>query len=162
KAIHKLIVTSAVYQQNAECGMRNVESKASENPSSVDPENRLLWHYPRRRLDAEALRDALLTVSGQLNPAAGGPSVYPELPEEMKKSAKNWPVPATAAERNRRSVYIAVRRNLRYPMLAMFDAPDNNETCARRYVTTTAPQALMLLNDKIVLDIGRQFAQRVQ
>jgi len=155
KAIHKLIVTSAVYQQNA-------ESKANENPSSVDPENRLLWHYPRRRLDAEALRDALLTVSGQLNPSEGGPSVYPELPEEMKKSAKNWPVSATAAERNRRSVYIAVRRNLRYPMLAMFDAPDNNETCARRYVTTTAPQALMLLNDKIVIEVGRQFAQRVQ
>jgi hypothetical protein len=155
KAIHRLIVLSAAYQQNA-------ESEASAITVSVDPENRLLWHYPRRRLDAEALRDSLLAVSGQLSPAEGGPSIYPELPEEMKKSAKNWPVSATAAERNRRSVYIAVRRNLRYPMLAMFDAPDNNETCARRYVTTTAPQALMLLNDKIVVDIARQFAQRIE
>jgi hypothetical protein len=155
KTVHRLIVLSATYQQNA-------ESEASAIATSVDPENRLLWHYPRRRLDAEALRDSLLAVSGHLNPAEGGSSIYPELPEEMKKSAKNWPVSPTAAERNRRSVYIAVRRNLRYPMLAMFDAPDNNETCARRYVTTTAPQALMLLNDKIVVDIGRQFAARLQ
>src|SRR5262249_120068 len=162
KAIHRQIVLSATYQQNAERGMRNAELKPNGSPNSRDPENRLLWHFPRRRLDAESLRDALLTVSGQLNPAEDGPSVYPELPEEMKKSAKNCPVSAPAAERNRRSVYIAVRRNLRYPMLAMFDAPDNNETCARRYVTTTAPQALMLLNDRIVLDIGRQFALRVQ
>ncbi|HLW66563.1 MAG TPA: DUF1549 and DUF1553 domain-containing protein [Gemmataceae bacterium] len=169
KAIHRLIVLSATYRQNAECGMRNAELNAQtiphsafHIPHSIDPDNRLLWHFSRRRLDAEALRDSLLAVSGQLNPAEGGASIYPELPEEMKKSAKNWPVSATAAERNRRSVYIAVRRNLRYPMLAMFDAPDNNETCARRYVTTTAPQALMLLNDKIVVDIASQFASRIQ
>jgi hypothetical protein len=156
KAIHRLIVLSATYRQSS------IADSNTDNRQSLDPDNRLLWHYPRRRLDAESLRDALLAVSGQLNPAEGGSSVYPELPEEMKKSAKNWPVSATAAERNRRSVYIAVRRNLRYPMLAMFDAPDNNETCARRYVTTTAPQALLLLNDKIVLDIAGQFAARLQ
>jgi hypothetical protein len=163
KAIHRLIVLSATYQQSsiADADADNRQS-AINNRQSADPDNRLLWHYPRRRLDAEALRDSLLAVSGQLNPAEGGSSIYPELPDEMKKSAKNWPVSATSAERNRRSVYIAVRRNLRYPMLAMFDAPENNETCARRYVTTTAPQALMLLNDKIVLDVAGRFALRVQ
>ena len=65
------------------------------------------------------------------------------------------------AERNRRSIYVFVKRNLRYPLFAAFDAPDRNETCSRRYVTTTAPQALMLLNEKLVLDQAATFGRRV-
>jgi hypothetical protein len=72
-----------------------------------------------------------------------------------------WPVTKDAAERNRRSVYVFVKRNLRYPLFGAFDAPDSNETCARRFVTTTAPQALMLLNGKLTLDLARAFAGRV-
>jgi hypothetical protein len=125
-----------------------------------DPDNRLFSRMPRRRLEGEALRDGLLAIGGRLNPAAGGPSVYPELPSELK-AAKNWKTSVNEADRNRRSVYIAVRRNLRYPLLAAFDAPDASETCARRFVTTTAPQALMLLNDRIVRQMADQFAARV-
>jgi hypothetical protein len=87
--------------------------------------------------------------------------VFPELPDEMKAGAK-WKVSANEADRNRRSVYVAVKRNLRYPLLSAFDAPDATETCGRRFVTTTAPQALMLLNDRLVQDIARKFAERVQ
>ena len=87
----------------------------------------------RRRLEGEALRDAMLAVSGRLNLKTGGPSVYPELPAEVGKLGNRWPVSAEAGERDRRSVYVFVKRNLRYPLFAAFDAPDSNETCARRY-----------------------------
>ena len=66
-----------------------------------------------------------------------------------------------ARERDRRSVYVFVKRNLRYPLFALFDAPDRNETCSRRFATTTAPQALTMLNDALVLGFARDFAARV-
>src|SRR5262249_14604380 len=72
-----------------------------------------------------------------------------------------WPVSADAVERNRRSVYVFAKRNLRFPLFTAFDAPDGNETCSRRFATTTAPQALMLLNDKLILQEARSFAGRV-
>jgi hypothetical protein len=151
KKLHRLIVLSSAYRQS---------SIANEAALREDPDNKLLSRMPRRRLEGEALRDALLAISGTLNLAEGGPSVYPELPEEMKTGAK-WKVSASEADRNRRSVYIAVKRNLRYPFLSAFDAPDAVETCGRRFVTTTAPQALMLLNDKLVQELARHFATRV-
>jgi hypothetical protein len=153
KKLHRLIVTSAVYRQNG---------RYRPELTQVDPDNRLLGRYPRRRLEGEALRDSALAVAGQLNLKEGGPSVYPELPEELKKSAKNWPVSGTVEERNRRSVYVAVRRNLRYPFLSLFDAPDAAESCSRRFATTTAPQALFMLNDRLVIDLAQHFASRVR
>src|SRR6185436_10778101 len=110
-------------------------------------------------LDGEALRDAMLASAGLLNLKAGGPSVFPELPAEIK--AANWKVSADAAERNRRSIYVCVKRNLRYPLFSLFDSPDRVETCSRRFVTTTAPQALTLLNDAIVLNMAKAFGSRV-
>jgi len=147
KKLHRLIVTSAVYRQ----GARGTANEA-------DPDNALLWQYPRRRLDGEALRDAVLATAGVLNTKAGGPSVYPELPVEMKGG---WKVSADPAERNRRSVYVAVKRNLRYPFFNLFDSPERVEACNRRFVTTTAPQALTLLNDTMILGHAKTFAQRV-
>jgi hypothetical protein len=152
KHIHRLIVTSVAYRQGA---------RGADAGATADPENKLLWQYPRRRLDGEALRDSMLAVSGQLNPKAGGPSVFPELPAELQKAAPGWKPSADPAERNRRSVYVFVKRNLRYPLFALFDAPDRNETCARRFATTTAPQALTLLNDSIVIGFAKTFAARV-
>ena len=153
KHIHRLIVLSSAYRQG---------THGTVEGEKVDPENKLLWQFPRRRLDGETLRDAMLAVSGQLNPKAGGPSVFPELPPELQKSAgAQWKVSADVAERNRRSVYVFVKRNLRYPLFALFDAPDRNETCSRRFVTTTAPQALTMLNDSIVIGFGKSLADRV-
>ncbi|MCS6864426.1 MAG: DUF1553 domain-containing protein [Gemmataceae bacterium] len=153
KHIHRLIVTSAAYRQ----GSRGHQPAAAE----IDPENHLLWHFPRRRLDGETLRDAMLAVSGQLNLKVGGPSIFPELPAELQKTTPAWKPTPDAQERNRRSIYVFVKRNLRYPLFLLFDAPDRNETCSRRFATTTAPQALMLLNDSVVLGFAKAFAARV-
>src|SRR5439155_8509102 len=136
KAMHRLMVTSQAYRQS---------SAVSPEARAKDPDNRLVSRMSRRRLEGEALRDAVLSVAGTINVAAvGGPSVYPELPAEIKKPA-TWTVSQDAAERNRRSVYVCVRRNLRYPIFNAFDVPDSNESCAPRFTTTTAPQSLLML-----------------
>jgi hypothetical protein len=153
KHIHRLVVTSATYKQS---------SQHSESAAKVDPDNKLLWRQNRKRLDGEALRDAMLSVSGQLNPKLGGPSVYPELPAELREVHKNWKPSADAGERNRRSIYVAVRRNLRFPLFALFDSPERIEACSRRFVTTTAPQALALMNDTATLDVAKALAARAK
>lgn len=150
--MHRLMVTSATYRQS---------TRWDEASARKDPDNRLLWRMNRRRLEGEALRDAMLAVSGQLTSKAGGPSVYPELPAEIGVPRGGWPVSPDVAERNRRSVYVFVKRNLRYPLFGVFDAPEASESCARRYQTTTAPQALMLLNGKFAVDQARSFAERI-
>jgi hypothetical protein len=153
KQMHRLMVLSETYRQSSGQATRGRE------PPEADPENRLFGRMNRQRLEGEALRDAMLSVCGELNRKIGGPSVYPEMPAELK--AKDWPVSADAAERSRRSVYVFAKRNMRYPLFSLFDAPDGNEACARRYVTTGAPQALTLLNDRLILDHARRFAARV-
>jgi hypothetical protein len=156
KRVYRLLVTSNAYRQSSTPG------EAHRNAAiAADPENNLLWKSPRKRLDGEALRDAMLATAGTLNRKAGGPSVFPELPAELK-GAGGWKVSENVEDRNRRSVYVCVKRNLRYPFFTLFDSPDRNETCARRFVTTTAPQSLMLVNDAIVLDIAKSFADRLR
>jgi hypothetical protein len=150
KRLHRLIMTSAAYQQ---------ASEFRKEAAAIDPDNRLLWAFRRQRLDSEVIRDSSLAVSGLLNPKAGGPSVYPELPEGMAGPRGGWKV-SDAQERNRRSVYIFVKRNARYPMMEAFDMPDTHESCSRREVTTTAPQALTMMNDRVVLDWAQAFAGR--
>jgi hypothetical protein len=159
KEMHRLMVTSAAYRQASVT--LSPGGRGQGEGVRPDPDNRLLGRASRRRLEGEALRDAMLAAAGLLSEKAGGPGVYPELPEELGVPKAKWPVSTSAAERNRRSVYVFAKRNLRYPLFDAFDAPDANETCARRFTTTTAPQALMLFNGKLVLDIARAFAARV-
>jgi hypothetical protein len=151
KAMHRLMVTSATYQQ---------ASLLTPAARMADPDNRLFSRMNRRRLEGEALRDAMLSVGGVLNLKMGGPSIHPELPAELG-APHGWHVTPDPVERNRRGVYVFAKRNLRYPLFHTFDAPDGNETCARRYASTTAPQALFLLNSKLTLDLARSFAGRV-
>ncbi len=156
KAMHRLIVTSATYRQSS----RSAESLGRK----ADPDNTLLWRQNRQRLDGEAIRDALLAVSGRLNQKMSGPSVFPDLPPELKRlSSKGavWPVSPSALDRERRSLYVFVRRNLRYPFFEVFDRPDTNASCPRRPVTTIAPQALSLLNSQVAQDAARTLADRV-
>jgi uncharacterized protein DUF1553/uncharacterized protein DUF1549 len=150
KRMHRLIVTSAVYRQ---------ASDFREEAAKTDPSNRLLWAFPRQRLESEVIRDSSLAVSGLLNLKTGGPSVFPDLPEGMASPRGGWKL-SSPEDRNRRSVYIFVKRNARYPMMEAFDMPDTHESCSRREVTTTAPQALTMLNDKVVLEWARSFAAR--
>ncbi len=155
KAIHRLMVTSATYRQT---------SMARPSARAVDPDNALFWRQNRRRLEGEAIRDALLAVSGRLTLAPGGPPVFPDLPAELAKlSSKGaiWPVSPDPADRDRRSLHVFIRRNLRYPFFEAFDRPDTNASCARRDVTTIAPQALTLLNGRLARESARALADRV-
>ncbi len=150
KRMHRRMVTSASYRQ---------ASEFRSNDARRDPENRLLWRANRRRLEAEMLRDACLSVSGMLNPRQGGPSVFPEMPEGVSTRG-GWSVTADPVERNRRSVYVFVRRNMRYPLFEAFDFPDTHEPCARRGITNTAPQALLLFNGELVIRWAEALADR--
>ncbi len=148
--MHRLIMNSAVYQQ---------ASSFRKDAAEIDPGNRMLWAFPRHRLEGEVIRDSSLLVSGLLNPNVGGPSVFPELPAGMAAPRGGWTL-SNVDERNRRSVYIFIRRNSRYPMMEAFDMPDTHESCSRRDVTTTAPQALTMLNDRVSLAWAQAFAAR--
>ena len=151
KKMHRLLMLSNAYQQ---------ATAFNEQAAQADPDNKLLWRFRRQRLSGEEIRDAILAISGQLNPQMGGPSVFPEIPKEMDVRG-GWNRKESEAARNRRSVYVFMRRNSRYPMFQAFDLPDSHESCARRNVTTTAPQALNLLNDKVILRAAQAFAGRV-
>jgi mono/diheme cytochrome c family protein len=151
KRLHRLLLTSATYRQ----------ASANDTASAAkDPENKLLWRYRRWRLEGEAIRDACLLASGQLDNRMGGPSVFPELPRGVVTRG-GWTVSKDEADRNRRSVYVFVRRNMRYPLFEVFDFPDTHEPCARRGVTNTAPQALMLFNNELSLKLAQGLAGRV-
>ncbi|HEU4752375.1 MAG TPA: DUF1549 and DUF1553 domain-containing protein, partial [Armatimonadota bacterium] len=152
KKLHRLIVTSNAYRQS---------SHASPEALAADPENELFSRMNRRRLEAEAVRDACLAVSGRLNLRMGGPGVFPPVPEEALPRGVLWPVTKDPAEQARRSLYIFVRRNLHFPALEAFDSPDTNLSCPKREVTTTAPQALALMNGQEVQENARAFAARV-
>jgi hypothetical protein len=151
KPLHRMILTSSAYRQAS--AMRPEAAK-------VDPDNKLFWRFARQRLEAEVIRDAELYAAGMLVLKMGGPSVFPEVPPGMQ-SRGGWKVTEDPAERNRRSIYVFVRRNTRYPMFEAFDMPDTHESCPRRSVTTTAPQALTLLNSALSLEWAEGFAARV-
>jgi hypothetical protein len=152
KAMHRLILLSAAYQQS---------SVASGQALQRDPDNRLFSRQNRARLEGEAVRDSLLAVSGRLNRTLGGPSVSPPIPADITKTSKNWTASADPADHARRSIYIFARRNLRFPFLEAFDAPDSNLTCPERGRSTTAPQSLTLLNSEEVMDAAHATAARV-
>jgi hypothetical protein len=158
KKLHRMILLSNTYQESSD-----FEAKAGE----ADPDNKLLWRYPRHRLEAEAIRDSMLSVSGLLNPKMGGPGVFPPVPAgtlsdlSATAAAGGWKTEKDAAQNNRRSVYIFVRRNLRYPMLQEFDSANTFESCDYRKPTVTPSQSLDLLNNDLVLDWARSFAGRV-
>jgi len=151
KAMHRLIMLSSTYQQS---------SDYNATAAAKDPDNQLWWRVQRQRLTGEEIRDAILSVSGELNTKMGGPSVFPEIPEGMEVRG-GWKKNEDPQAKNRRSIYVFVRRNSRYPMFQAFDMPDTHESCGRRMNTTTAPQALELLNDKVVLRAAEAFASRV-
>jgi hypothetical protein len=153
KHMHRLMVTSAAYCQDSQVSPDDANhAKALKE----DPGNQLLWHARRRRLEGEALRDAMLAVSGELNLRMFGVSARPKLPEKVSNYA--WKPDAKAEDQNRRSVYVFVKRNMRYPLFDAFDLPDLHSSCGRRATTTTAPQALLLLNGEIALERAQRLA----
>jgi hypothetical protein len=142
----------------------NLKSEIS-NPKSVDPSNRLLWHYPRRRLTAEQLRDSMLAVSGRLNTTFGGESVMPPVPKELVEllyDPAQWQVTPDVREHDRRSVYLVAKRNLKLPFMEVFDQPDLITSCARRVSSTHPPQSLELLNGELSNRLAADFAARLK
>jgi hypothetical protein len=152
KKLHRLIMTSSTYQQS---------SALRQQAAQVDPDDKLFWRFPLHRLEGEAIRDSALRVAGLLNPKMGGPSIFPELPTGMPAPRGGWKVNTDVSERNRRSVYVFVRRNTRYPLFESLDMPDPHESCARRNITTSPLQALHLFNSRMTLEWAQHFAGRV-
>ena len=157
KPLHRQMVTSATYRQASfpEASSPTRADSAAETQVAASP----YASFPRLRLSSERIRDAWLVASGQLNDAMYGPGTRPELPPNF--TSFEWKV-SEPAQQVRRSVYLFAKRNLPYPMMAAFDFPDMHEACGCRTKTTIAPQALMLLNDRIILQAARQLASRVR
>jgi hypothetical protein len=152
KHVHRLMLLSATYQQ-----------AVAANPQSTakDPTNALFGRMNRFRLEGEIIRDALLAASGRLHDKMGGPGVFPPIPDSATEGAKGWKTSANPVDHVRRSVYIFARRNLRFPFLEAFDLPDSNLSCPKRERSTTAPQALALLNAEDVVAAAKALAMRV-
>lgn len=157
KVIHRLIVTSATYMQASAGGEVFHQNK------KADPDNILLSRFPRRRLDGEAIRDLMLVAAGFCQHEMGGPGVRPPIQKEVSQTLlKNqWNISPDEEDHYRRSIYIFARRNLRYPMFEAFDRPDANVSCPKRQKSTTAPQALILFNSKLSMDLARRMASDI-
>ncbi len=147
--------------------------QASVNPAAVetgadksDPNNRLLWRANRRRLEAEAIRDAMLFVSGRLDPARGGPSLPYAVPGNLSPSGTgNFKDSSRMPDhlKNRRTIYLPQKRKGPFDeidFINAFDLPDNNQETGRRTVTAVPTQALYLANSKFAQDCGSALAER--
>jgi hypothetical protein len=152
KGLHKTILMSKTYQQS---------SDTNAAAAAADPDNKLLWRFSRRRLEGENIRDSILYTAGALNAKMYGPGVFPPLPPGVETRG-GWKKDEDPSEATRRSVYVFVRRNTRYPMFEAFDMPDTHESCSRRSQTVTPTQSLALLNDEQMVSFGGNvFAKRV-
>ena len=156
KALHRMIVNSAVYRQSS-----RIESTSFEK----DPYNRLLARGARFRVEGEIVRDLALAISGLLNPKVGGKSVMAPAPDFLFKPPASYaPFPwveETGPDRYRRALYTYRRRSTPYPMLQTFDAPDGTVACVRRTRSNTPLQALTLLNETVAMEAARAFALRI-
>ena len=175
KEMHRLLMTSEAY--------RMASSFRHEASADADPENNLLWHYRGQRLEAEILRDAIMTVSGGIDLTVGGPAVFPHIPADIlfqsdgkgfwcgsPPAGRRITAPSTGLwceepdrpEVWRRSVYVFRRRSLGFPFFDTFDLPDQNQTAAARNVSTVSTQALTLMNNPFVLNQAELFAARLE
>jgi hypothetical protein len=157
KHMHRVIMNSAVYQQ-----------QAAPSPEAVnrDPANLLLSWFSRRRLNADEIRDSVLQATGALNPKRGGRPVVPPLSDQEKATLTQrpddaWVLTADTSEHRRRSLYMIQKRTFRMQILEVFDAPDSMLTCPRRESSTTAPQSLSLLNGSFTMEHARSLSTRI-
>lgn len=157
KRIHKLIMMSNVYQ---------MAHTNNDKAYAVDPANDLFWRFDIRRLSGEEIRDSILAVNGSLNQdKMFGPSIYTVIPQEVlagqSKPGAGWGV-STPEDRNRRSVYIHVKRSLITPLLESFDYADTDSSCPVRFVTIQPTQALGMLNSEFINREAGVFAEYLQ
>jgi len=157
KRLHKLIMLSNTYRMSS----RSHDPRAEQ----IDPANDLLWRQNLRRLEAEAIRDSILHVSGQLNPKMGGRGFFPHLGGEVLAGASrpglDWER-SSPEEQSRRSIYAYIRRTMLVPALDNFDYSNTTSPLGERPVTTVAPQALLLLNDEFMQRQAAAFSERLR
>ncbi|MCC6509760.1 MAG: DUF1553 domain-containing protein [Pirellulaceae bacterium] len=156
KAMHRLIVHSATYRQSV--------NHDHATARKIDPDNRLLWRFNRQRLDAEAIRDSVLMVSGRLNNEKYGLPIFPPLPGDVAEAVKfndsKWNT-QLGSEGRRRSLYIYQQRTLTMPLMQSFDALVCDESRPQREASVTPLQALAMLNGDFVHEEAQHFASRV-
>lgn len=162
KALHRLILTSTAFRQS---------SLRAPKLEAIDPDDRLLGRMPVRRLEAEAVRDAILAASGRLTPTMYGPPIPVAVDEAGQvivgndnRDGAGRPVSKRVSLGNeewRRSLYIQVRRSLPLGLMETFDAPPMTPNCERRTTSTVAPQSLMMMNNDFVVQQSEIFAARV-
>jgi hypothetical protein len=164
KHMHRVIVLSNTYQQASQVARTTEVQKAQR----LDPNNRLLWHMNRHRLEGEVLRDSVLSVARTFNSKMGGPMVRVPLEQEVYDLIFTegepdglWPVTPDSSEHGRRSLYLFAKRTVRLPLLEAFDRPDMVTSCPVRPVSTFAPQALIMLNGPFMQEQSRAFAARL-
>src|SRR5262245_5325824 len=167
KNLHKLIVISATYQQASQVTSdeSRVTSKDKTRHSSlvtrhsIDTANHLLWHFPRRRLEAEEIRDSLLAVSGRLDRTPGGPAITHVKNREFlfDHTSKD----GTTYNSTRRSVYLPVVRNNLYDLFQLFDSTDATVSKGDRATTTVPTQALFYLNSDLIAGCATELANRL-
>ena len=149
KRMHRLIMLSQTYQ---------LASADVPNNSAIDPENDLLWRANRRRLDAEQIRDSLLTFSGRLDLSPGGRHPFPHRLTYFYRQHEPF---VAEFPTQKRSVYIMQQRIQKNPYLDLFDGPDGNRSLPTRNATTTTLQALFLMNSKFIHDQAKMIAERL-
>ena len=156
KPLHKRIMMSETYKMS---------STPSPESLANDPMNDNFWRFDMRRLTSEEIRDSILSVSGQLNPNMFGPSIYPEIPDEVKAGqsvpGSGW-LSSTPEEAARRSIYIHIKRSLLMPILESFDAAETDRSSPVRFTTTQPTQALAMVNGKFLNGQAALLAQRLK
>jgi hypothetical protein len=154
KRLHRLIVTSATYRQS---------SAVTAALREKDPKNRLLARGPRLRLEAEQIRDAVLSASGLLHMKLGGPSVFPPQPANVTTEGAygrlDWKV-SPGLDRYRRGLYTFMKRTAPFAMAGTFDGPSGEFCVAKRESSNTALQALTMLNDQAILEAAQEMGRR--
>ena len=156
--MHRLIMSTQAYAMASRGG--------SEAGTIRDPEVRAVWRQQMRRMDGEAIRDSILAIAGTLQDKQGGPSIYPKLSQEVRDAANpvsiaQW-MESPLHEQSCRSVYLVVKRSLKVPFLETMDFANRSAPSGVRPVTTTAPQALLLLNDPWVRDQAMAIVARLR
>jgi hypothetical protein len=154
KRLHRLIVTSATYRQ---------ASTHRTDLAETDARNKWFARQNRLRLEAEQIRDAVLSTAGLLDPRIGGPPVFPPQPGGLGAFTQNmrpW-VASKGGDRFRRALYTHLQRSTLHPALSVFDAPDTFTACTRRQRSNTPLQALTLLNDAAFHELAAAFGKRI-
>jgi hypothetical protein len=151
KALHRLILLSEAYAMSNE---------VTQDNNRIDPGNKYLHHFPVRRLEAEAIRDAMLAVSGEWNRMLYGPSVAPHVSKYQDGRGK--PVSGPLDGESRRSIYVQVRRNFLTPMFLAFDYPLPVSAAGNRGSSTVPSQALLMLNNEFVVESARRWAKELE